>query len=317
MSGLAVVAVGGNSLIKDSSHQSIPDQYREVVETSAHITDLIEAGWNVVVTHGNGPQVGFILLRSELARGKVHPVPLDVIGADTQGSIGYHLQQTLQNEFHRRNIDRRAVTLVTQTVVEADDPAFGKPTKPIGPFLDEVEARRREREEGWELVEDSGRGWRRVVASPKPQHIVELPAIRSMLEAGFVVIAAGGGGIPVVADEQGCLSGVAAVIDKDLATGLLAHQLGADLFVISTAVEKVCLFYGTPQQVELDRITAAEARRYLAAGHFKAGSMKPKIEAVLAFLEGGLGGGARTALITNPENLKRAMKGETGTYITG
>lgn len=309
---IAVVAVGGNSLIKDSSRQSIPHQYEALIETSQHIADLVEAGWQVVVTHGNGPQVGFILLRSELARGKVHPVPLDVIGADTQGSIGYHIQQTLQNEFQRRKLERSVVTLVTQVVVDAHDPAFQKPTKPIGPFIDECEARRRESEEGWEVVEDSGRGWRRVVASPKPLQIVELSAIQTVLQAGYVVVAAGGGGVPVVRDEQGCLSGTAAVIDKDLASSLLARQLGAELFIISTAVEKVCLNFGTPQQQTLDQLSTAQARQYLEEGHFKAGSMKPKIEAVLAYLEGG----GKKALITNPESLKRALQGETGTHIS-
>lgn len=311
MSGLAVVAVGGNSLIRDKAHQSIPDQYQALVETAGHITDLVEAGWRVVVTHGNGPQVGFILLRSEMARTKVHPVPLDVIVADTQGSIGYHLQQTLHNQFRRRGLEKMAVSVITQVIVEADDPAFKKPSKPIGPFLDEEEARRREAEEGWEVAEDSGRGWRRLVASPKPQEIVELAAVRAMLEAGYVVVAGGGGGIPVVSDGQGIFEGVAAVVDKDLASSLLARQLEADLFVISTGVEKVCLNFGKPDQLELDRVTLAEARQYLEQGHFKAGSMRPKVEAVLSYLEGG----GKRVLITNPENLKRALEGKTGTHI--
>ncbi|MBX3169540.1 MAG: carbamate kinase [Candidatus Eremiobacteraeota bacterium] len=311
MSGLAVVAVGGNSLIRDKAHQSIPDQYQALVETVAHITDLLEAGWRVVVTHGNGPQVGFVLLRSELARSQVHTIPFDVAVANTQGHLGYHLQQTLHNEFRRRKLDKRAVALLTQVVVAADDPAFQKPTKPIGPFFDEAEARRRKREEGWETAEDSGRGWRRLVASPKPQEIVEIEAIRAMLAAGYVVVAAGGGGIPVVSDEQGVFTGVAAVVDKDSASGLLARQLEADLLVISTAVEKVCLHFGQPEQVELDRVTSQQARQYLEEGHFQAGSMRPKIEAVLAYLEAG----GQRALITNPPNLKRALQGQTGTHL--
>jgi len=306
------VAVGGNSLIRDKAHQSIPDQYLALMETARHITDLVEAGWQVVVTHGNGPQVGFILLRSELARSKVHPVPLDVIVADTQGSIGYHLQQTLHNEFRRRNVHKMSVALITQVIVDRDDPAFQKLSKPIGPFFDEAEARRRESEDDWQTVEDSGRGWRRVVASPRPKEIVELEAIRAMLTAGYVVVAAGGGGIPVVADENGIFEGIAAVVDKDFASSLLALKLQADLLVIATAVEKVCLHYGTSQQSELDQITAEQARTYLAEGHFKAGSMGPKIEAVLAYLDGG----GKRALITNPENLKRALDGQTGTLIS-
>jgi carbamate kinase len=309
--GIVVVAVGGNSLIKDSGHQTLPDQYLAVAETAVHIADLIEAGWKVVVTHGNGPQVGFILLRSELARHKVHPVPLDVIGADTQGSMGYHLQQCLGNEFRRRGQSQQAITLVTQVEVDAQDPAFGHPSKPIGPFLSEAEARARQAQDGWEVVEDAGRGWRRVVASPKPTRIVELAAVESMLSAGYCVMACGGGGIPVVADSEGLLMGVAAVIDKDLASSLLACQLGAHRLIISTAVEKVCLHFGTPQEIQLDRVTLDQARRFLAEGHFKAGSMKPKVEAVISYLESGQG----EALITNPENLRRALTGATGTHF--
>lgn len=277
-----------------------------------HITDLVEAGWRVVVTHGNGPQVGFVLLRSELARAQVHPIPFDVAVADTQGHLGYHLQQTLHNEFSRRHLNKTAVSLITQIVVDEADPAFQKPSKPIGPFFDESEARRRESEEGWLTAEDSGRGWRRLVASPKPREIVELEAVRSLLATGYVVVAAGGGGIPVVADEQGVFTGVAAVVDKDSASGLLARQLGADMLVISTAVEKVCLHFGKPEQVELDRISTAQARQYLEEGHFQAGSMRPKMQAVIDYLEAG----GRRALITNPANLKRALQGETGTIIT-
>lgn len=311
MPGLAVVAVGGNSLIKDNAHQSIPDQYRAIQETSSHIVDLIEAGWSVVVTHGNGPQVGFILLRSHLAREHVHPVPLDVCGADTQGAIGYHLQQALQNEMSRRGLKKLAATLVTQVEVDPADRAFQRPSKPIGPFMNEQEARRREEDEGWDVLEDSGRGWRRVVASPRPQRIVELEAIRHMVQAGFVVVACGGGGVPVVSTETGQLVGTAAVVDKDLASCLLALQLGADLLVISTAVEQVYVHYGTPQQQALSRLTGEQTRQYLQEGHFKAGSMKPKIEAILEFLDGG----GKRALVTNPENLLRALKGQTGTHF--
>jgi len=311
LSGLAVVAVGGNSLIRDKDHQSIPDQYEALVETVVHITDLVEAGWRGVVTHGNGPQVGFVLLRSELARARVHTIPFDVAVADTQGHLGYHLQQTLHNEFQRRQLKKTAVALLTQVVVEADDPAFQNPRKPIGPFFDEAESRRRRREEGWHTAEDAGRGWRRVVASPKPKEIVEIEAVRAMLETGYVVVAAGGGGIPVVCDEAGLFRGVAAVVDKDSASSLMARQLGADLLVISTAVEKVCLHFGQPEEQPLDRISSAQARQYLEEGHFQAGSMRPKIEAVLSFLAAG----GQRALITNPPNLKRALEGQAGTLI--
>jgi carbamate kinase len=308
----AVIAIGGNSLIKDKQHQTVRDQYIAARETCHHIVGMISDGWGVVITHGNGPQVGFILRRSELAAGELHEVPLDVCGADTQGAIGYELQQNLCNEFRRYGIDRDAVTLVCQTEVAAGDPAFAKPSKPIGSFMDAAQAERR-RAEGWNIVEDANRGWRRVVASPQPLRIVELPSITRLLDAGTVVIAVGGGGIPVVADESGTLSGVAAVIDKDLASALLASQIGADLFIISTAVEKVALEFGTPQQRWVDHLTLTQARRYLAEGrHFAAGSMGPKIQAVVNYLEGG----GKEALITDPDHLEDALAGKTGTRIT-
>jgi carbamate kinase len=308
----AVIAIGGNSLIKDKYHQTVRDQYIAAQETCHHIVTMIKNGWGVVITHGNGPQVGFILRRSEIAAHELHEVPLDVCGADTQGAIGYELQQNLCNEFRRHGIDRDTVTLVCQTEVAADDPAFAKPSKPIGSFMDAGQAERR-RAEGWDIIEDANRGWRRVVASPKPLRIVELPSIQRLLDAGTVVIAAGGGGIPVVADEAGSLRGVAAVIDKDLASALLASQIGAGLFVISTAVEKVALEFGTPQQRWVDHLTLAEAKRYLAEGrHFAAGSMGPKIEAVVSYLEHG----GKEALITDPDSLERALAGQTGTRIT-
>jgi carbamate kinase len=308
----AVVAIGGNSLIKDRYHQSVRDQYIAASETCRHIVTMIKDGWRIAITHGNGPQVGFILRRSELAAHELHELPLDVCGADTQGAIGYELQQNLCNEFRRYGIDRDAVTLVCQTEVAADDPAFAKPSKPIGSFMDAEQADRR-RADGWDIIEDAGRGWRRVVASPQPLRIVELPAIRRLLDAGTVVIAVGGGGIPVAADEAGNLHGVAAVIDKDLASALLAVELGAGLFIISTAVEQVALDFGTPQQRWIDHLTLAEARQYLAEGrHFAAGSMGPKIQAVISYLEqGGI-----EALITDPDNLQRALAGHSGTRIT-
>ena len=309
----AVVAIGGNSLIKDREHQTVRDQYIAAGETCWHIASMIQDGWDVAIGHGNGPQVGFILRRSELASHELHEVPLDVCGADSQGAIGYALVQNLENDFQRLGIERHAVAVVTQMEVAADDPAFDAPSKPIGSFMDEHEAMRRRDEDGWTVREDAGRGWRRVVASPTPLRIVEEDAVRSLLESGFVVVTVGGGGIPVIADGDGNLSGVAAVIDKDLASSLLATVIGAELFVITTAVEKVALRFGQPDEEPLDRLTLAEAKGYLEeGGHFAEGSMAPKIRAVVGFLERG----GTTAIVTDPENVERALAGETGTTIT-
>jgi carbamate kinase len=309
----AVVAIGGNSLIRDKTHQTVRDQYIAAKETCHHIVTMIKDGWNVVITHGNGPQVGFVLRRSELAAGELHEVPLDVCGADTQGAIGYALQQNLVNEFRRFGVERGAATVICQTEVAADDPAFENPTKPIGSFMDAEQAELRRREEGWVLIEDANRGYRRVVASPQPLRIVELPAIRSLITAGTVVITAGGGGIPVVVAENGDLIGVPAVIDKDLAAALLASDLGADLLLITTAVEKVALNFGTPEQRWLDRLTLSEAKAYLAAGtHFAKGSMAPKMQAMIQYLEHG----GTEGIITDTPNVDRALGGETGTRIT-
>ena len=307
----AVIAIGGNSLIKDEKHMSVADQYTAVVETARHIADLIERGYCVVVTHGNGPQVGFILLRSEYSRGILHEVPIDSIGADTQGAIGYQIQQALQNEFRKRSLKKSVATIVTQSLVDRNDPAFQKPSKPIGQFYKKDQAEERMRVEKWTMVEDAGRGWRRVVPSPKPVRIIEADVIRHLVEDGYIVIAAGGGGIPVVADDNGNLRGTAAVIDKDLASAVLAKEIAADVLVISTAVEKVCLNFGKPDQKELDRITLAEAKQYMKEGHFKPGSMLPKIQACIQFLEEG----GQEALITSPEALPAALEGKTGTRI--
>jgi carbamate kinase len=306
----AVIAIGGNSLIIDKHRPEVTYQWDAVRETCRHIADMVEQDWNVVITHGNGPQVGFILRRNELAADEVHITPLDLIGADTQGSIGYMLQQALDNELRLRGINRSVITLVTQVLVDHEDAAFANPTKPIGGFLEEDKAREFEKE-GWQVVEDAGRGWRRVVASPQPLEIIEQGAIRSMIRSGYLVVACGGGGIPVARNEHGELRGVAAVIDKDRASSLLAQILKADLFIISTAVEQVAINFNTPQQKNLDKISLAEAQQYLAEGHFAEGSMKPKVEAVIQFMQKG---GPR-ALITDPPNIKRALQGETGTWI--
>jgi carbamate kinase len=311
---VAVIAIGGNSLIKDKQHQSVEDQYLAAKETAYHIIGMIEAGWDVSIGHGNGPQVGFILRRSEIAS-KVegmHEVPLDVCGADSQGAIGYAMQQNLQNELRRRGIEKPVATVITQVLVDRKDKAFQSPTKPIGSFMDESEAKRRAQEMGWAVVEDAGRGWRRVVASPLPKRIIEFASIKTLIDNGTVVISTGGGGIPVIENETGNLEGVAAVIDKDFGSSLLAQQLKADLFLISTAVEKVALNFGKPNQKWIDRMTLSEAKSYLAEGtHFAKGSMAPKMQAITWFLEAG----GKQALITNPENIGRALNGETGTWI--
>lgn len=311
---LAVVAVGGNSLILDPKKVTVEDQYKAAAETSKHIADMIEAGWDVAIGHGNGPQVGFLLRRSEIAA-KVegmHEVPLDSCGANTQGSIGYWLQQSLQNELVGRGIKKSVTTVITQVKVDKNDKAFQNPTKPIGGFMEEEEAKKRESEMGWNVVEDAGRGWRRVVASPLPVEVVEIEPVKALLESSVVVITVGGGGIPVVDDGKGGCVGVAAVIDKDYASSLLANLINADLFIISTAVEKIAINFGKPDQKWLDQMTLAEAKAYLAEGvHFAKGSMAPKIQAVINFLEAG----GKEALVTNPENIGRALRGETGTRI--
>jgi len=309
---VAVVAVGGNALIRDPQHTSLYDQYESVRLTVPHVVDLVEAGWRVVLTHGNGPQVGFLLRKSELSSAELPPAPLDYCGSNTQGSIGYMFEVALYNEFRRRGMKNRAVALVSQTVVDRNDPGFAHPTKPVGSFMDQAAAAQHRTEDGWTVMEDSGRGWRRVVPSPAPLRIVQEHIIRLLVDRGETVIAAGGGGIPVVEEADGTLSGVEAVIDKDSASAMLASAIGADLLLISTEVEKVCLDFRKPTQRSLDTLTVAEAQKYLAEGQFGRGSMEPKIQAVLSFLAHG----GQTALITNSENMKRALSGETGTRVT-
>lgn len=310
---IAVIAIGGNSLV-NKGRESIQDQYAAVTETCRHIADMIEQGWTVAIGHGNGPQVGFVLRRSEIAYSVegIHEVPLDVCGADTQGATGYMLQQNLYNEFLKRGIKKIVATVVTQVEVDLKDPAFQNPSKPIGTFMEQEQAQEKREKEGWFVVEDAGRGWRRVVPSPLPKRVVEEPAVKSLIDLGMCVVTVGGGGIPVVADDQGELQGIAAVIDKDFASSLLASRIGAELFVISTAVEKAALNFGKPEQKWLDKMTVEEAKAYLAEGtHFAKGSMAPKIQACVWFIENG----GEEAIITNPDNIGRAIAGETGTHI--
>jgi len=308
---VAVVAVGGNSLIKDKDHKTIPDQYYAAALSMENIAGMIQNGWDVVISHGNGPQVGFILRRSELSRDELHEVPLDYCGADSQGAIGYMFQRALHNEFTKRKMQKQVAAVVTQVLVDQEDPAFDSPSKPIGSFMDESLATERANAEGWAVVEDAGRGWRRVVPSPLPIKILQRGAIESLIAADFVVIAVGGGGIPVVQDKEGNIFGVEAVIDKDFASALLASQIGADLFLITTAVPQIALNYNQPNEVGIDKMTLTEAKAYMEQGHFAKGSMEPKVQAIINYLEAG----GKEALVTDPENIERALAGETGTRI--
>lgn len=308
---VAVVAVGGNALVREKGKETLSDQYAAVCLTMPYIVDMIQDGWNVIVTHGNGPQVGFILRRSELSISEVHPIPLDYAGSNTQGSIGYMFQTALMNEFKQRGMPNQAVTVVTETLVDKKDPAFKNPTKPIGSFMDEKTALQHRDADGWSVMEDAGRGWRRVVASPAPVKILQQDAIMSLVGAGFTVVAVGGGGIPVIENSRGGIEGVEAVIDKDLSSALFASSINADLFIISTEVEKVAINFNKPDVQWLDKLSTADSKKYLAEGQFGKGSMEPKIKAVLNFLERG----GKKALITNPDNMMRALRGETGTHF--
>jgi len=310
MGKLAVVAIGGNSITKAGQRGTIPEQYANARETASHIAVMIEKGWDVVITHGNGPQVGNILLRAEMASTVLPNLPLDTCGADSQGGMGYMIQQMLGSELQKKGIKRDVVTVVTQVVVDADDPAFSHPAKPIGPFYTREQAEKRQKDDGWDVVEVANRGWRRVVASPIPVRVVEAASIQALLSAGSLVIAVGGGGIPVIEVTDG-LKGVEAVIDKDHASRLLGNDIGADMLLISTDIEQVALNFGKDDEVRLDRMTVDEAKRYHAEGHFAPGSMGPKVIAGIDFIEGG----GREVLITNPESIGRALDGETGTRI--
>ncbi len=309
---IAVVAFGGNALVGPNNESAIDDQYQAVMNTAGHVIDMIEAGWNVVLTHGNGPQVGFLLRRSELACHEVHPIPLDYAVSDTQGATGYMFQKALRNEMAKRQSMRPVVSLVTQTMVDKNDPAFAHPSKPIGSFMSRQTAEDNQRQLGWTIVQDSGRGWRRTVASPKPQHIVELETIKLLLDSGTLVIACGGGGIAVSENTDGHIEGVEAVIDKDLSSALLAQELGANLLVIGTSVEKAAINFGRRDQQWLDMLTAQEAQMLVEQGQFGEGSMQPKVEALLQFVAATQD---TAAVITRPDCIGTALKGETGTWI--
>lgn len=310
-SKLIVVAIGGNSLIEDPNNVTVASQYEAARKTAAHIVRLVQAGHRVVIVHGNGPQVGFVLLRAEHCREFLHAVPLDTCVADTQGSIGYQLQMALDNEFNKVGMHPSVATVVTQVEVSDTDASFQNPTKPIGSFMSKEEADSRAKHDNWSVMEDAGRGYRRVVPSPKPISIVEAETIKTLVDNGIIVIAAGGGGIPVVKQADGSITGKEAVIDKDLAAALLAKQLKADLFVISTAVEQVCLNYGKPNQKTLSTITLDEAKQYIAEGHFAPGSMLPKMQAMVDFVSsvGTMG------LITDPEHIYGALYEGKGTKL--
>jgi carbamate kinase len=308
----AVVAFGGNALVTDAKHDSIPQQYETVARTVPHLVDLVEQDWRLVVSHGNGPQVGFILRRSEISQDEVPPVPVDYAVADTQGAIGYMFVKALTNELTRRKLTRPVVAIVTQSVVDLKDPAFQHPTKPIGSYLTEARARSMAKSQGWTIEEDAGRGWRRTVASPRPQQILETETIRALLNSGAVVVAAGGGGVPVAIQPDGILVGVEAVVDKDLASGLLARDLGADMLLIPTAVPRVAIRFGKPDQRWLDTITVDEARAYLKAGEFGAGSMAPKVAAVADFVASTPGA---VGIIGAAEEIRAIVQGRSGTRI--
>ena len=307
-----VVALGGNSIVPVAKQGTIREQIELTMATMAHVASLIGQGHLVAVTHGNGPVVGNIVVRNEMAKKVIPPMPLDVCGADSEGGIGYMIQQALQNQLRKMGLDKDVFTIITQVMVDPNDPAFKNPTKPIGPFYKRREAEAIAREKGWSIVEDSGRGYRRVVPSPMPLEIVEWRAIERAINSGAIVIAVGGGGIPVVRSPDGILRGVEAVIDKDRASSVLALELHAQMLMFLTEVEKVATGYGRPDQRDLDHMTVAEAREYLAQGEFPEGSMGPKIEAAIEFLEGG----GEEVIITRPELLSEAVRGKRCTIVT-
>ena len=304
-----VVALGGNAILQPGQVGTFEEQLFNIDGAMRRIAQLVEDGWRVVLTHGNGPQVGNLLIQNALAAKTVAPMPMDVCGAESQGQIGYMAAQTLANHLRKRKLQTPVVTIVTQVAVDPRDKAFASPSKPVGPFYSEAEAKKMMLEEGTAMREDAGRGWRRVVPSPEPKEIVELEAVRDLSEAGCLVVCSGGGGVPVVR-SRGALSGIDAVIDKDLAAALLAEELGAEALLILTDVPKAYVRYGTPEQTALDTVTASQMRAYAAEGHFKAGSMGPKVEACLRFVDAG-----GESVIASLTEVGPAMAGKAGTHI--
>jgi carbamate kinase len=308
---LILVAMGGNSLLDPTHEPTVGNQFGETAKAVIPMADLTERGVRMVVTHGNGPQVGFMLLRSESAKSVIHPGPLDSIVADSQGAIGYMIQLQLREEMRRRGHERQVVSLVTEVEVDPHDRAFTEPTKPVGKFYSEAEAEEIRQKHGWIMVEDAHRGYRRVVSSPSPVRIVEMGSIRTLLEHGVITICCGGGGIPVIKDEQGHLTGIEAVIDKDRVSALLAVKLGVERMFITTGTDAIYVHYRTLEQRALENVTCADLKRYAAEGHFPPGSMGPKVEAAIYFLERG----GKEVVICTPEHLADAYDGKAGTRI--
>lgn len=310
---IAIVAMGGHAFMLHGEEGTIEDHQRNAAEISTQLMHLVDCNYTLVITHGNGPQVGNLLLMTELTSKQLPPMPLDVLVAETEGSLGYIMQQAILNQLSKSHRHQRVVTVVSQVIVNRDDPAFKKPTKPIGPFLSMEEAECRKKELNWEIIEDSGRGWRRVVASPVPQEVIQYKIIQDSAKAGHIVIACGGGGIPVIKKQDGTFEGVEAVVDKDLTSSILGNQINAELLVILTEVPCVYLNYGTPKQKPLGAVTISEMETYEKEGHFAAGSMGPKVRAILFFLSRG----GKRGLITSPEQLGDALEGRVGTHFVG
>lgn len=310
---IAMVAMGGHAFIKPGEKGDIQEHTQNAAEICDRLMVLVERGYNLVITHGNGPQVGHQLIKNELTHDEVPSWPMDVLVAETEGSLGYILQQSLLNQLRSKRIDRYVVAVICQVLVDQSDPAFKKPSKPIGPFMSQEEAENRRKNLGWDINKDEARGWRRVVPSPSPQKVVQWRMIRDAAQAGHIVIACGGGGIPIVMNASNDYEGVEAVVDKDFTTGILGTEIGAEFLIILTDVPNVYLHYNTPKQQSLNAVTLDEVERYIDGGHFPEGSMGPKVEAIRRFLKAG----GKRALITSPDCLPDAMEGRAGTHFIG